>query len=193
MTALRISPLMPTVESDLTAEVDGEDPDGEKVSYSYSWILNGRPLPGLDGPRLPSSKFERGDTIVVVVTPNEGKVSGRPRKSKPIEIKDAAPRVVSVSIAPKDQTRGTILKATVEGEDPDGDELRYTFQWIVDDSLMATTMDPSFDTSGLKRGDRARVRVVPNDGVVNGRPTDSEDVVIKDGTPMIFSSPPEGR
>ena len=111
-----------SVGSDVTASPMATDPDGNEIEYHYSWRVNGDPV-GDDGPVLPTSAFRRGDRIELEVVASDGSDDSQPLVSPPIEVANAAPRVVS---QPGPIGSDGVFRYKVEAEDPDGDKMfRY--------------------------------------------------------------------
>jgi hypothetical protein len=54
----------------------------------------------------------------------------------------------------------------VDGEDPDGDSLRVTFEWLVNGRLVEGQRRPRLLTDELRKGDRVELRVVASDGLL---------------------------
>jgi hypothetical protein len=68
-----------TVKSVLTAQVTGNDPDGEAVSYAYHWYRNGAAVAGATSATLDLGGLvgvRRGDKITVTVTPSDASATG---------------------------------------------------------------------------------------------------------------------
>src|SRR5690606_17601629 len=77
LSSVLVQPNEPREESFVTAQSFGQnDLDGDAVSLSYEWFVNGTSAgtgTGLDG-----DSFSRGDTIYVIVTPSDATSSGSP-------------------------------------------------------------------------------------------------------------------
>ncbi len=117
-----IEPRVAYVSSDLRAHVKGSDPDGDFIYYTYGWEKNGTILAEETGEILKKGRFKKGDTITVVVTPDDRENSGMYRKSDPIVISNSPPSIISFPPASMD---GNIYMYQVKTIDPDGDRLTF--------------------------------------------------------------------
>src|SRR5713101_876118 len=109
-------------------------------------------------------------------------------------IRNSAPVVSSVSLAPSAPRTNDTITATATASDADGDPLTYTFTWKVDGVVRAVTSGPnassSFDLSVAGHGDRGQtvlVEVVAADGTVQSA-TVSASVVVANSPPTVSVS-----
>ena len=123
----------------LTVEVVGDDPDGDAVSYEYAWSVNGEDLYWEDGPQLSGDKFSRGDRVVLLVTPFDGKVGGKAFKGVDMVVDNAPPKFVST---PSQTFQGMSYHYEARAEDRDGDRLTYA----LDSAAPGMTIDPASGT-----------------------------------------------
>jgi hypothetical protein len=89
-----------TAASVLTANVVGDDPDGEVVSYEYQWSRNGVVIAGAAGSTLDLSlqNVQRGDVITVTVTPTDPTAAGTPVSASVVASFVADPASQSVDV-----------------------------------------------------------------------------------------------
>jgi hypothetical protein len=132
---VRISNLPPVVEeihiepkvaysnSDLKAVVRSSDPDGDSVNYDYTWEKNGVVLSEKD--ILESNGLKRGESVTVTVTPHDGEVSGKPKKSELLIITNSPPLIVS---SPPANLKGNTYTYQMKAEDPDNDPIIFTLK-----------------------------------------------------------------
>ena len=118
-----IEPKVPYVTDGLRANVKSSDPDGNSIYYSYQWQKNGIVLDGETGEILKLGQFKKGDSIAVIVTPNDGESRGMPKKSVPTMISNSAPLIVS---SPPNKMVGNIYTYEVRANDPDNDPITFT-------------------------------------------------------------------
>lgn len=108
---------------DVAASPRATDPDGDEVSFSYRWDVNGSTIVEARGAVLASEHFERGDTIRLTVWASDGNAESAPLKSGAIEVVNAPPRVTSTPGAIGDDG---VFRYPIVAEDPDGDrDFRY--------------------------------------------------------------------
>jgi hypothetical protein len=110
------------VGTQLVANPQAQDPDGDPISYHYTWWVNGQEA-GRDEPSLDTSKLRRGDTIKVRVVATDGTAESDAVESQPLSVGNAPPKITS---NPGGLDRDGVFRYTVEAVDPDGDQnLRY--------------------------------------------------------------------
>ena len=72
ISSVALSPKSPGTDTTVTAAVAASDIDGDSMTYSYVWYVNGSKVsatgPSLDG----KTYFGKGDTIYVIATANDG-------------------------------------------------------------------------------------------------------------------------
>jgi putative Ig domain-containing protein len=106
----------------LVANPQAQDPDGDPISYHYTWWVNGQEAGG-DEPSLDTSKLRRGDTVKVRVVATDGMAESDAVESLPLSVGNAPPKITS---SPGGLDRDGVFRYTVEAVDPDGDQnLRY--------------------------------------------------------------------
>lgn len=106
----------------LTARPLAEDIDGDPVSFSYLWIINGEEQSFDTGETLPGDRFHKGDRIAVEVVPNDGETDGPAYRTGEIVVGDSPPRFTST---PPQSFRAAVYNYQAHAEDDDGDPLTY--------------------------------------------------------------------
>lgn len=110
----------------VTATVVASDPDGDALSYSFTWKKNGVIIPGQKGPTLDLSQpgfGDRGDRIQGFVTVTDARGKTASSQSNVLTIGNSAPVTVSTTV----ETRyGRPVIGRVRASDPDGDPLRFS-------------------------------------------------------------------
>ena len=95
------------------------------------------------------------------------------------------PVVRSARVFPVDVNLDATLRVDVQSEDAGGGQTTYRYQWIVNDSPVSGATQPEFTVEQLKKGDRIKVAVTPNDGTVDGLVYVSEHVTVGNTAPTI--------
>ena len=173
--AITLIPATVTSSDTVTALVSTNDADGDAVTLSYVWQVDGVPVAAsgasLDGALF----FARGQEVAVTVTPNDGTVDGEAVTSAGIIVQNSAPTVDSVSISPSDPDASDALTCTYAGfADADGDPDSSTLQWTIngvpsgssatlatataEDDLVVCTVTP-YDGLALGAAQTATVRI----------------------------------
>jgi len=190
ITSITLLPERPTYGSDLTVNVQSQDPDRDNVTYRYQWMRNDEEMVGEDSYILKSGKFHKGDLIRVVVAPHDGKVEGKSVSSAPRRIMNTPPIIQEVRIEPKLASRRDPLKVHVKGFDADGDSVYYIYRWERNGAVLKEEEKEILDQSRFEKGDSITVIVTPDDRESLGTPKKSESVLISNSPPIIISSPP---
>jgi hypothetical protein len=160
------------------------DPDGDDVTYTFSWWRNERPVaPGGDPAKLPASLTSRGDRFRCAATPSDGSIPG-PAATVERTIANSPPGPARVRVAPVEPKVGQAIQCEIatKAEDPDGDKVRYRYRWQRNGAAQ-----PFAESSGevparlIRGGDRWRCVVVPTDGDLDGPESGSEEAQIAVG------------
>lgn len=114
--ALSPSPVARSGE-ELSARVEAADPDGDPVSLSYVWYVNGEPIYDV-GSRLSGEQLRRGDEVTVAVTASDEEDDSEEVQSDAVRIENSPPRIVS---KPVGFDANGAFHYTLEVDDADGD------------------------------------------------------------------------
>ena len=120
-----IEPKVAYVTGRLKANVKSSDPDGDFIYHTYRWEKNGVILNEERGEFLERGRFKKGDSIAVIVTPDDRETQGSPKKSEPIIISNSPPLIVS---SPPTSVEKTTYIYQVKTNDPDNDSLTFTLK-----------------------------------------------------------------
>ncbi|MFO7946329.1 MAG: FlgD immunoglobulin-like domain containing protein [Armatimonadota bacterium] len=179
-----VTPDKPVTDDDLSVTATATDPDGEAVTYNYTWYKDGVHQADYDGQTtVPASATSRGETWRCEVTANDGTTDG-PAGSDSVTIGNTGPTQPTVEIAPDDPATGDDLTVTASGStDPDGDTVEYSYKWYRDGRYLSEYNDettvPASETS---EGETWRCEVTPSDGEDDG-PVGSDEVGIVNAPP----------
>jgi hypothetical protein len=134
---------------------------------------------------LTGADFDRGDEIRCELTPFDGEDQGEVRRSSTVTVSNTPPTVDSVTISPTDPLADDVVSATFgTAEDLDGDDIGYTYAWVVDGASVSTAA--TLSSTYFKHGDTIQLTVRPVDGYSHGTPVTSN--VLTGG-----NNPPEVR
>lgn len=178
----------------VTPEFTTDDPDGDRVTVRYQWLINGAPLAGQTAASLSLGGLRRGDRVSLELTPVDARGAvGQPYRTEPVEVANTPPVVTRVTIEPAAARPGDVLRAVVEGSDPDGDPVKYLLEWWRNgQSLGPPPKDQeqwTLATEGFARGDQIVLGVTPYDASGPGRFLVSEPLVLLNRAPVITSLP----
>lgn len=79
------------------------------------------------------------------------------------------------------------LRAQAQAEDPDGDQVSYAYQWMLNGNNISGETRAEFSSRGLSPEDEVAVRVTPSDGKEEGKPLVSEPFQAHNTLPVISS------
>ncbi len=178
----------PAYEADTVVCTPGTatDEDGDSVSYSYAWTLDGGSI-SATGNSLTGADFDKGDAVACTITPNDGTDDGDPVTTADLTISNTAPSVGSATISPSPATVSDLLSVSMTGwSDDDGDTESYLYQWFVNSSPVTGETLGTF-TGGFVRGDVVEVVVTPWDGEDSGTPITSSALTIDNAVPTVDS------
>jgi len=134
--SIRLSPRLVYPGTIVKAEAEGRDPDGDLVSLHYEWKKNEETVFEGSMDELKTDGFKKGDFITVFVTPSDGKMKGKTRKSIPLIIANRPPEIKST---PSTEIVNGKYTYKVEASDPDGDVLTFSLE----ESPAGMAIDPA--------------------------------------------------
>ena len=163
-------------------DVDSIDPEGDPVSYTWEWFLNGNPTLNT-GALLWAAETSRGDLWEVQITPHDGTSAG-PYGSAQVVIENAAPVVSSASITPEPAYTNDLLMVSAVATDADAsDTVTLTYDWHVN-GLSTGETTPTLDgVAFFSRDDVVQVFVAGSDGSDTGVAVGSNLVTIANSGP----------
>ncbi|MFW6067034.1 MAG: hypothetical protein ACOC97_01760 [Myxococcota bacterium] len=164
---VRIDPAEPGTLDDLEAVVvtPSSRLDGPDVTYEHAWRLEGEDTPRATGRVLPSEETAKGQTWTVTVTPTSGDRTG-PSGQASVTVVNTPPRVKTVGLSNYRPTTDDTLRAYPVVQDPDGDEVDVSFEWIRNGStpVAAVTGDTiELGERGFGPGDTVEIEVTATD------------------------------
>jgi len=184
---VRLSPREPAAGVAISAIVEADDPDGDLVRLSYSWKLNGRVVREGGDSTITLNELGKGDELVVEVVANDGFNQSAPMRAR-ARVSNRVPMVDEVAFQPAGTPRaGDIVIATPMARDPDGDDLRFKYEWFVNG--VSKGQEREFSTQGLRRGDRLSVKVIAMDGATESRAFTSRTIALGNTPPRITRLP----
>ena len=184
ITSVTVSPSSPTTNESLTASVSTHDEDGDSVSVSYVWLVDGSPASGAFGNTLSGETyFDKHQEIAVEVTPSDNEGAGTSATSDSVTAVNSAPGPPQVNINPNSAEPGVdelVCRVDLDSEDDDDDSISYSFSWQVEDQdypdefssaagpTTTTFTDDTVPAEDTTLGDHWSCIVVPNDGEDDG-------------------------
>ncbi|MBI5025350.1 MAG: Ig-like domain-containing protein, partial [Nitrospirae bacterium] len=119
----KLLPQNPKKGAELRVEAITEDRDGDPVTLTYEWFINGEAMLGETSDTL-KAEFKRGDKVSVRVASFDGQHQGQAMTLSSV-IANSPPKV-----SPDVDTKieGDICTAKIKATDPDGDALTYSIK-----------------------------------------------------------------
>lgn len=112
-----------------------EDPDGDRLSFRYEWIVNGQ-ASGADRARFERSQSHRGDEIRLKAWASDGTSESSPLLSAPFRVGNSPPEIVS---RPPTLDESGLFLYAVQVEDRDGDT---DFAFSLEEAPSGMKIDP---------------------------------------------------
>jgi hypothetical protein len=155
--AVTIEPQPPTALSDLRVSASPTDPNGQFLTVTYEWSVNGTKLMAQNSPTLSREFFRRGDVVTSAITASDGDASAT--ATTQITIQNAAPTITT-----RPEFVSTIDGLQMSARDPDGDALT----WRLEGAPYGMTINPrtgeiAFKGSQVDQGGAFTVSVVVED------------------------------
>jgi hypothetical protein len=120
-----IEPKMASARDNLRVYVKSFDTDGDFIYYTYQWEKNRVVINEERTEILERTRFKKGDSITVMVTPDDRETQGLPKRSEPIIISNSPPIIIS---SPPTSTEGTTYFYNVKANDPDNDPILFNLK-----------------------------------------------------------------
>ncbi len=187
VTAVTLSPSEPRVADTITALVDADDEDGDEVTLSYAWTVDGSVVQEGETETLTGEHFGKHQQISVTVTPYDGFIDGDDFTSDSITVLNTAPSITGVSLEPAEIYESTEVNCTTAGwSDDDGDTEGYSYRWEVNGVEIGT--EATLTGEHFDKGDMVACTAIPNDGEDSGEARDSEDLEVHNSPPVITAA-----
>lgn len=177
-----LSTLAPTENDTISVNLGAAtDDDSDSISYGYDWYVNGSVVTTTS--TLLSNRFQKGDSIYVVVTPWDGSDYGTPVTSSIATAANTPPTVTAIALSPSSVYTNDTLTASVTATDLDGDTITYSYDWYVDGFPRGSTSASLSGVNYFDKGQSIYVVVTPNDGTNNGATETSSTLTVLNSAP----------
>ncbi len=144
------------------------DADRDKITYHYNWYKDGTKQDFPYDTRDVSAKYTtKGEKWKLIVIPHDGEQFG-PESQAESTIINTPPQGPGVIITPENPTINDVLQVSVkkEAKDDDHDPIIYKYNWYVNGKFQSN--ESQLALNKFKKGDDVKVKVVANDGEVDG-------------------------
>ncbi|MCO4747685.1 MAG: hypothetical protein KC912_23010 [Proteobacteria bacterium] len=131
-TTATIQPSAPASTDDLTCVAGaGTDPDGDTVTFTYAWTVDGTVVAGETTDTLAESHFIRDQSVVCTAIPFDGAANGVGIDSAAVVPSNGIPELTDIVINPNPPLASDVIVCTPTVSDPDGDALTLYYTWRV--------------------------------------------------------------
>ena len=186
--SLFLNPSSPVPGTLVRVQVQTRPADSRVLTLSYVWRVDGRRVEEATGPTLRLAEDSRGTLVEVMVIARDGQRESRAVRAS-TRVGNRAPELRGVVIEPRRPvTADDGLIASAEGYDPDGDVLRYRYQWFINDSPVEAD-GPLLPVGRVVRGDVVAVSAVASDGDSESATRRSRSVRVENVPPRIHGEP----
>jgi hypothetical protein len=168
--SVTLTPTEPTTNDTVAAVVTTADADGDSVTVSYAWTVNGIAVAETGATLDGTLFFDKHDAVAVTATPTDGIDAGSSTSAGPVTVLNTPPTAPTVSI---DDTDGLICVIDIDATDADEDAVSYTVYWDVDGvsysgTETTTELGDTVPDAALEVEQTWACTVVPNDGEEDG-------------------------
>lgn len=165
--SIHMTPAVPAPDLAFSVGIDAEalDPDGDVVTYLYSWTVDGLDA-DLSGDTVPADRAVLGSVWEVTVTATDGEDLGAPATLL-VTVGNAAPSEIAISLAPIAPVEGDDLVLTIDpvAVDPDGDPVVQEITWYKNGTEVTWLEDLTLiEGKWVGDQDEFRVAVTVTDG-----------------------------
>lgn len=182
--SVTLYPSTPDTDDVLTALAAATDPDGDRVTWAYTWLVDGAVVAATGDTLDGAIWFDRGQTVQVLATPSDGVSSGATATSAVVTVGNSAPTLSGVSLSPAPAYEDSTLTCTPGATgDADGDAVVVDYAWEVDGARIAATT-ATLDGAHFDKGRSVRCLVTPRDGSDAGATVASDLVDVLDSAPV---------
>ena len=182
---VRLDPQTPMPGSEVTVQFEAFDPDGDAVRTQIVWRVDGREIDRGEHRQIAIGNERKGAVIEAEVTAFDGKGESAPARAS-VSVGNQLASIDAVYLEPRDVWAGIKVQAKPQASDPDGDSVRFEFQWSVDGRVVAE--GDTFDTTGLRRGDEIDLAIRALDGDAAGSWTHTR-IPLQNAPPMLPENP----
>ena len=179
-----ISPEFPLSTDDLACliQIGSSDPDGNTITYTYSWFKNGVAAL-IAASSVPGSETTAGDSWTCQVVGNDGALDSQPGEAT-VVIGNQAPSVDTATLTPDPGYETSVLDCVGVGwVDLDGDPEGYQYAWLLDGALLPGITTNTLDGSWFNRDQTVQCELTPWDNIDLGGPVLSNIVPILNSAP----------
>jgi hypothetical protein len=174
-----IKPQNPIVGDCLEASIKGRLSD-----RTFVWEVNGITVQQDGNNRYCLKDAYRGDVVSVSV--GDAVAGGLTS----VKVGNSPPRVLDTTIGLISEGGEAYLEITPEVEDLDDDYVMLTYQWLINGEPNEEFTEHRLPDEAYQQGDKVQIRIMTNDGYVDGPTYLTRDINVPSAPPTFTSIPP---
>ena len=186
-----VSPPVGNQSTTFACQTEGLDPDGDELTWVYSWAVDGVVVPSLTGENATGVPFSKnGALLTCTAQPFDTAAAGpvTPSANAAVLV-NAAPVAAKVAISPPKPTTSDDLVCSAEATDPDGDAITLAFEWFLigpgGPAVIANQSEAVLPASATQHFDSIYCRATPSDGTSTGTAATSTSVLVANTPPTL--------
>ena len=172
--SVTLSPDPVYTDQNLSATASSSDLDGDSLTLTYTWSVEGSIVQTGTTDILDSSLFSKNELVEVSVTANDG-ADNSTAVSDSVTVSNTIPTAPSIALSPSvpiEQLDNLVCSVGSGSTDIDSDAVSYSFSWTVDGtpytSATSTAMNSTISSSETTGGESWVCTVTPFDGEDDG-------------------------
>jgi hypothetical protein len=167
----------------LTCTATAEDADGDVPTLTYGWDIEGFDAGTGDTLDLSTKGAVSGETVTCTATATDA-IDATDTGTDSVLIENTAPEVDSVTLSPDPVYTNDTITATATTTDAEDDAVTVTYDWYVNDGLVATgTGDTLSGVTTFDKHDEVYVVATPSDGTDAGEALTSDTLTVSNTPP----------
>jgi len=182
--ALSLSSTIPVRGDTLSATISASDADGDAISYSFQWLVNG--ASGGSGETMELAGLTPGDQVQLELTPSDGTDAGEARLSDLAVVRNQSPVVDQLVLTPANPYTGDDIEIVYSVSDADGDTVSSQVQWSIN-GVVVSNQGAQLSNTLISAGDLITAQLEPSDGYDSG-PSVIDSVTVLNTVPTLASA-----
>ena len=167
----------------LTCTATADDADGDVPTVTYGWDIEGFDAGTGDALDLSTTGAVSGETVTCTATATDA-TDATDTGTDSVLIENTAPEVDSVTLSPDPVYTNDTITATATTTDAEDDAVTVTYDWYVNDGLVATgTGDTLSGVTYFDKHDEVYVVTTPSDGTDDGEALTSDTLIVSNTPP----------
>ncbi|MEC8023847.1 MAG: SUMF1/EgtB/PvdO family nonheme iron enzyme [Myxococcota bacterium] len=187
--SVTVSPPVGNHKSIFTCNTETTDADGDVVSLTYGWYVDGVLLADKVGASISAVPVSQNPTLLTCaasVFTGDGVLPFVPSVNA-ASLTNALPIVTSVSVSPTNPITSDVLLCSATGSDADGDPVLFKYNWLIEAGGTTTSVFTddmgTLPASATTLGSIIRCQATPTDGLFSGAQQTSLPVVVGNSAP----------